>query len=448
MKLRDRFTNAFLSLRGKAPVIDVADVSSISNYVQNAENRLKEKPKSRKSATDHIDLKQVFRTHQDARTVRIAMDEAESTNYNREYMHQIYRQEIDEDLHVTSQWNNRKNKTHKKEWAVFPKGGDKPDENMTRLFQKPWFRNFVDAVLDSRTWGFSLIELFKWDPSEEKFVQWRNTNGKIAEAVKVINHDHVKPETGMIVQQPGLLEGLDYHDPKFKNQMIFVGGQAQGLFWKLAVPCLFKKNGVANWSEWIEVFGLDAFLIKSDTRDDDRDALLKQIRDFTTNRIAIIDKEEDVSAVGSSKVDAHKVFEMMARYQDEGISKLLHGQDVISNNTGQVVGEVGENVANDYADADAEFVASVINDELFPLMTRAKYVDLANFEFKYLQKMSMREMKERADIDKTVSEMGFSHDPEQINERYGVNVEVRQVATLPGVMNKLRDMMPEFKSKL
>jgi len=43
--------------------------------------------------------------------------------------------------------------------------------------------------------------------------------------------------------------------------------------------------------------------------------------------------------------------------------------------------------------------------------------------------------------------MGFQHDPEIINERYGVKVTERQVATLPSITNRLKQMMPTFKQK-
>jgi hypothetical protein len=54
----------------------------------------------------------------------------------------------------------------------------------------------------------------------------------------------------------------------------------------------------------------------------------------------------------------------------------------------------------------------------------------------------MREMTERAAIDEAVVRMGFKHDPDQINERYGVNVETVNVGGIAEVKNKLKSLYP------
>lgn len=445
MKILERLAIAKNALIGKAAPYDGVDEWKRDNGIDpQPKNKLKEQKKKGRTASDFPELRQVFRTHQDIKTLIHAMSEAESTTYNREFIHQIYRHEVLDDLHVSSQWNNRKMKTKKREFGIFLKDSPDRDDEMTKLFKKTWFTEFMDSVLDSRAWGFSLIELFNWNKESQRFEKWRNPAGMIADPVTVVNHDFVKPETGYIVQQPGLLKGLDYQDPKYKNQLLFVGNKKQGFLWKLAKMVLFKNNGISNWSEWIEVFGIDALVVKSETRDTERQELLSSLKKFATSRLAVIDTDEEIDTVGSTKVDAHKVFEMLARYVDESISKEIFGQDVVSNNTGQVVGNVGENVANDYADSDSEFLASVINEDLLPMMTRAGYLDLSKYEFRYIDKQSTRELKDRAEVDESISRMGFQHDPDVINERYGVNVEARQVATLSAVQNKLKSMMPTW----
>jgi hypothetical protein len=55
----------------------------------------------------------------------------------------------------------------------------------------------------------------------------------------------------------------------------------------------------------------------------------------------------------------------------------------------------------------------------------------------------MRELNERADVDLKLSQMGMIHDPEQLSERYGTQLEARQVATIPQVENKLKNLMPK-----
>ena len=447
MKALRRISDAYHAVTGRG-----TPYNAVEHFTaENAQNKLKEEKKRGRSASDFPNLRQKFRVHEDIKTLENAISLAESTNYNREDIHRIYRQHVEEDLHVTSQWNNRKIKTKKRDFGIFPKGDATAEVNdeLTALLKKKWVFDFMDAALDSLAWGFSLVELFNWDKEKRSFEKWRNPNGKIADPVEVIDRDYVKPETGQIVEQTGLLKGLDFHDPKFRNQLVFIGGKANGFFFKLAKMILFKNNAIANWSEWIEVFGIDALVIKSSVKGTERKALLKALKAFSTSRTAVIEDDEEIQTVGTNKTDAYKVFEMLAKYVDSGSSKVIHGQDVISNNTGQVVGTVGENVANDYADADARFLTDLFNNELIPLLIRAEYIpELEGHEFRFTQKMSTKEMKERAEVDKLVADMGFAHDPDLINERYGVNVETRSIAGIASVANKLKEMYPDLKTKL
>ena len=88
------------------------------------------------------------------------------------------------------------------------------------------------------------------------------------------------------------------------------------------------------------------------------------------------------------------------------------------------------------------------NNELF-LMYRAEHLDFYPDcwffpcgKWKYDETMSMREMNERADIDLKISQMGFKHNPDQLNERYGVDVESVGTSTVEAVKNKLKELYP------
>lgn len=430
MSIINRVRDAYATLRGVGQV----------SYVESKQPENVQEKRKRSAAEVPKEI-QRFRGHEDIRTLETAILDLESTQHNRENLHRIFRQYVEEDLHVSSQWQTRKIKTLKKDFAIFPKGSDDPDDKMTEIFQNVWFSDFIEAALDSKLWGYSLIELFNWNKSSQAFEPFKNTDGRMMDAVNVINHDYVKPEFGIIAQRSSDTQGVDFMKV-YPNQTIFCGGKTPGIYYKLARPALFKSNSLSSWSEWIEVFGLDGFWIKTAAKDLERKKLVEAIQKFGSSRVGTLDPDDEISIIGANKTDAYMVFEKLVRLIDEGISKIIHGQDVISNNTGQVVGEVGENVANDYTDADAWFIDYTVNKKLFPMMTRAKHLDLSNYEFRYDQQLSTREMKARAEIDKMVSDMGFAHDPEQINERYNVNVETKMVASFPSIQNQLRKLYP------
>jgi phage gp29-like protein len=397
------------------------------------------KEKKKTKAVGYPNERQRFRSPQDILTLENAIAIADGTTKDRELLHQIYRQVVLEDSQVISQWQNRKFKTIRKDWGLYPKNSDEKDDAATALLNKQWFFSFIEKALDAEAWGYVAIELANWDRQKQSFEPYRNPDNKrIYSAAQVIDHDYVKPEFGIITKDSSSTTGLDIYE--LSNQLIYSGDSDHGFLYRLAKPCLFKANALANWSEWIEVFGLDAIVAMSGAEGADRTALLSTLRQIGSSRVGVLDEDDKLETIGSNKTDAYRVFEVMARYTDEAISKIILGQDVVSNNTGQVVGNVGENVANDYAGNDAKGITYLVNDYLIPLLKANGYLDLTGYVFAFDESASMRELKERADIDEAITRMGFFHDPEQINERYGVNVEVKQMSTIPAVEAKLKSL--------
>ena len=425
----DRVSSAYLALTGKASRVEVREPV----------NRVDEK-KSRKSAVNNIEKRQVFRTSKDIRDFEIAVEELESPTYDREEIHEIYRQVTLEDLEVSGTWEKREMKILKKDFFIAREGEDEADKDMTRLFKKTWFNDFLKAALQQRPWGYVCIELLNWNREMMRFDPWRGKDGKMYDAVTVLDHDYVKPETGHVVADSSLIEGVDIFS--LPNQLIFCGSKKHGFLYDVAKPTLFKQNTVANWSEFIEVFGIDALVAFSEAEGEQRKKLFDALNKLGSTKTAVMDIDDKIEAVGASNADVYQVFDKMLAYLDQAIAKKIFGQDVISNNTGQVVGNVGENVANDYVEADSKYLTYTVNDKLFPLMTRAGYLDLSGYEFRYDNTMSLREMKERSEVDLSISKMGFKHDPDQLNERYNVNVESQQTATIPEIEAKLKKLYP------
>lgn len=416
MSLKSRIKDSFYTLTGRGAVVTV--------QVENKSDLKTKKLTRERSAAATTSKRQRFRMPQDIRSFEEAVTIAESQTHDRELLHKIYRNVVLEDPHVLSQWQNRKHKTLKRSFGIFPVDSDDKDDKLTALFSKSWFYEFLEKALEERAFGYVALELNNWNNQLQRFESYRGEDSLIYDAVQVIDHDFVKPETALIVHESSQISiGYDLLD--LKDQIIYSGNKEHGFLYRLAKHCLFKQNALANWSEYIEVYGLDALVVMSGAEGQERTALLRTLEALGTTRTAVLDQDDTIETVASSKSDAFRVFEQMARYTDESISKIIFGQDVVSNNTGQVVGNVGENVANDYSESDARFLTYLVNDQLLPLMSNNGYVDLKGFEFRFEDKTGTRELKERAEIDKIISEMGFKHDVDQINERYGVNVEAK-----------------------
>jgi phage gp29-like protein len=377
----------------------------------------------RKTAGANIAERMKFRSHEDIATLEDAISNADNyLLYNREELHKIYLR-VSEDLHLTSQWETRKMKVKEKDFRIVGKD-DEEDLELTKLFESGWFLDAIDHALDSKLYGHSLIEFGEW--KEGKFRDFKTQSGEIRESVSIIDRDYVKPEWGLIVPETYDTKGVDYTAARWRKQLIAVGRPHNfGLMLKCAKPYLFKDNCLSNWSEWSEVFGMDMRIGKTTADGEDRKKFLATLRDLGSNGYGVVNTDESIDYMGVSRQDAFRVYDALIRYVDSSISKGIFGQDVISNNTGQVIGKTGENVSNMYGANDAVFIKNFVNDKLIPLMIENGVTALTDKWFKWdsTEKLTL---EQRSQIDLRISQMGKQIEDEYIRTTYGMEVAQRE----------------------
>jgi hypothetical protein len=396
-----------------------------------------EKPEQRKqSPIKYILDQQKLRTRQDLLKLRLAVDTCENVmNYNREMLHNIYR-DIEKDLNLSSNWNSRKMKVKQRPKKMVNAAGEE-NKDLTKIFEAPWFVEWIDAVLDHHMWDFSLIE---FGPLQEGCFKPYEVNGKMYDAVTVIDRDNVKPELGIITNTPGDSTGIKFSDPRFSDYLMFVGSHRKrnGILWKAAKYILFKDNCLGNWSEWAEVFGMDKRIGKTAAVDTpgnpQRTNFMRALRDLGSNAYGVFGTDDEVEYIGTQRSDAFKVYHEFVKYIDEQTAKEVFGQDVVSNNTGRVVGSVGENVANMYGDSDAAEIEYLVNTKLIPMMETLGFsFDGHKFMWDTTERLPLAE---RAKVDASISkDMGMDIDQTYIAETYGVPVTKKEIPDTPAAPN-------------
>lgn len=386
-----------------------------------------EKIEQRKnSPIKYIMEQQKIRVRQDLLRLRVAIDSAESvTNYDRYLLHNVFREAV-KDANLHSNWTSRKMKTLEKPFKFCSQSGEE-NEELTRKFEVQWFYDWINASLDSKLWGFSPIEFGPLhDGVFQPYIVQTTYGKKFYNAVTVIDRDNVKPELGIITENPGDSTGISFDDPKYSKYLMMVCSDFRdtGLLGKAAKYILFKDNALSNWSEWAEVFGMDKRIGYTDSQDDQRTQFIRAMRDMGSNAYGVFTKEDKVEYLGTSRVDAYEVYHQLITYIDGQTSKLVFGQDVVSNETGKLKGTVGENIANMYGDNDARFIAGLVNSRLIPLMQNLGF-DFGNCYFKWDSTEKLK-LSERAIVDKAISDMGFKHSTEYIDNTYGTQVEEKE----------------------
>ena len=391
------------------------DISKVQNQA------LPDGPR-KKSADQYHEEKQKYRISQDLRNHRMAVELANNIEtYNRYDLHQIYRETL-MDPSLPAQWNTRVLKTLDKEFHLVGIE-DKVDRSAAEVFKAPWFNDWVRLVLEQHLWGFTLIEFGPWNSDMGSFVPYMDSSGRYHSAVESVDRDYVKPEWGIIVNnyQDGRAgKHVSYLSSSFGKRLMFTGSphKENSILYIAAQYMLMKDNAHKNWSEWAEVFATSLRVGKTEGGDAQRKNLFQTLRDMGNNGVAVIDTEDSFEYVNVNRQDAYEVYQAFLEYCDNEVAKLIFGQNVVTNNTGRVVGKVGEDLSNMYGDADAKLVEWIINKELIPYMNK-QGADLDGYRFKYDTTEKVR-LTDRANIDKNFSDMGWKLNQEYIERTYGV----------------------------
>lgn len=392
------------------------------------------------SPNSYIAEQQRFRQFQDLRDLEDAISEAENiTNPQRTELNRIF-DEIEQDPHLSSQWENRKMKTIQREWCFVGADGEK-DEKITELFDSDWFHKMMHLILDSKKRGFELITFGKWNG--DKFLWSKSDSGKILEPIRHINYDHVIPEKGLLIKNIGDQDGVDLFKAPYSNKTLFVGSPSDfGFLLKCAKYILIKNNCLGNWSEFAEVFGHDLRIGKTSSTGDARKLFFDMLKKLGSGGFGVMDEDDDVIFAGTSRSDAYQVYKELNEYVDKNISKLIHGQDVISDMTGVTRGTAAENVADTYSEHDAKFLKGVINDEVTPKMIEAGVQGLEGVSFQWVNTEDV-DITDKADIDLKITKMGKVLSDEYITETYGVElseVEPERVSNPEQVAKALKNL--------
>ncbi len=250
-----------------------------------------------------------------------------------------------------------------------------------------------------------------------------------------MDRDFVKPEFGIITQNYGNNTGIPFSDPDYCDYLFFVGRvRSLGLLYQLADYVLMKNNAIHNWSEWIEVFGMDKRVGYTRAQDNDRIQFMKAIRDLGNNAYGVFNQDDKIEYIGSQRQDAYKVYEQFINGINSDIAKLVWGQDVITNNTGHVIGKVGESLANMYGEVDAKEVLELVNDRLLPFLENIG-LSTQGTKMQYDASEVLTQI-EMADRDLKISQMGFKFDKEYIESSYSVLLNENQEQDNDSVMER------------
>ena len=342
---------------------------------------------------------------------------------NRARLYDVYT-DCTVDLHLTGCIGQRKGKTLQKEFRLVGKDG-KENEAATALLKKEWFFDFMDLALDSRFWGHSLIQLGDII---------RDEDGMRFDGVELVPRKHVCPEYGMITREPAAdwRTGIPYREGDFALWCIEVGKPKDlGLLLKCAPSCISKKNMLAFWDMFGEIFGAPMRVARTNTTDEkERSRIERSLDSMGAAFWALFPEGTDIEIKESSRGDAYNVYDKRVDRCNSELSKgTLMQTMTIDSGSSLSQSETHLEIFEDVIAADARMVACIVNHRLLPLMARHGFpVKGLSFEWDNAATFSPAEQRE---MERVLLEY-YEIDPQYFIDKYNVNITgIRQAKTQP-----------------
>lgn len=284
-------------------------------------------------------------------------------NPNRQRLYDIYR-DTEVDGHLSGCVRQREGFVMAKSFKLVDAAGNESEEAL-HYFDQSWFKQLCRLALDSVYWGHSLIEL-------GDIVQ-DGDGMRCYDSVRLIPRKHVIPEYGRVVKQIGddWNIGIDYHQPPFSDWLIEAGQpDSLGLFLKAAQHTIPKKNMLAFWDTFGEIFGMPMRIAKTASRDSKEiERLYRMLVDAGASQMAVMPLDTELEFIESTRDDAYNVYNQRVDRANSELSKLIIGQTMtIEDGSSLSQSQTHLQVFQNLVEEDADMLRDIVNNQLLPRM--------------------------------------------------------------------------------
>ena len=143
-----------------------------------------------------------------------------------------------------------------------------------------------------------------------------------------------------------------------------------GLYLKAATQTIPKKNALAFWDTFAEIFGMPMRIARTTTRDEKERRQIEQMLEKSGNAgYMLADQGTELEFVESSKGDAYNVYDRRIERANSEISKLIIGQTMtIEDGSSLSQSKTHLEVFQNIIEADCDKIRDMVNNQLIPIM--------------------------------------------------------------------------------
>lgn len=371
-----------------------------------AENNLEPNPKKDASiVVNDIRIQATDRNKKDIQGWRNSHRSAESpTNPNRSRLYDLYA-DILLDGHLSGIIQKRIDAILNKELCYYAPDGKKVD-GMDKMLHSAAFREIKLLIMETLLWGVSGIE---FTPGKEL-------------SIYRIPRKHIKPEKHLITFEQNGTEGVDYTR---ESSIWVLDTKDLGLLLKCSPYVIYKRDIMADWSNYAEIFGQPVRIIKYDAYDEQTRIELKQVLDESGSSLALmIPKQADFELKDGKQSNGDgQLQERFKNSLNQELSIIILGNTETTTNgqTGsQAKSKVHEDQQKEIAKSDLSFTLNSLNDaKLHAILKSYGWPVVEGGYFDAIKTIDINYLKDRKEIDEWASTK-VPIDDDYIYETYGI----------------------------
>lgn len=270
------------------------------------------------------------------------------------------------DAHLTGCITQRKGRTLQKDFIIKGKDG-KESEQAKVYFENEWFTQFLDLALDRAYWGHSLIQF-------GDIIHRGSDKMRFADC-SLVPRKHVIPEYGVITKEIGgdIGRGISYRDGELADWCVEVGDPYDlGRLLKITPQCLSKKNMLAYWDTFGEIFGMPLRVGRTASQNkSDWATIASMLEKMGAAGWALVPDGTEIEIKETSRGDAYNVYDKRVDRCNSEMSKAILAQTMtIDSGSSLSQSETHLEVFNNICKGDATALKYTINNRLIPLMEK------------------------------------------------------------------------------
>lgn len=340
---------------------------------------------------------------------------------------ELFEEMEEKDPHLFSQLQTRKLAVTGLDWEVQPFSDEEPDKTVADFIdeQLKGIENLDDIfidMLDAIGKGVSVMEI-EWGTGTDgadiienieyvhpKKLVWNSRTDEMEICTREFPSGAALPENKFVV-----------HKYKAKSGHTSRNGILRVVSWMY----LFKNYDVKDWVAFCEVFGMPLRLGKysAAASEDDKKALMEAVYSLGSDAAGIVPDSTLIEFIESQKTTSVEIYEKLARYCDEQISKAVLGQTLTSDSGGgsYAQSKTHDEVRHDLTAADAKALAVTIRRDIIRPLVEYNFGVNANIPFFTFDCQEADDQKETVEIYKTlVCDMGLKIPESHIYKKFNI----------------------------